>query len=980
MIDLDTLAAYLEDALDAGARVQIEAQLASDPEALRSVVEQRKLDRLLRSTLRPETHKQRAKQSILAAVNGIAPEQLKARVVAEALSPQVAQPESGTTRPIAPSPLRRFIQSWLERFRASAIQRFALGAAAAVVLGVGLFFYFTTAQGPRIEVGRFAAVTGAPTVQHRGQRSTLNPKLSTLVFLGDHIETGDADKVELQFHDGTMLRLNFNTTLEILSPKSPVRHPQSPPSRPSEVKLLRGQIWSKVQKLTNATPFVVQTPVATATVKGTQFGLKLQHAVTPTNSRSVLRPPAFAIPLMAVLTVQEGRVEFSNRFGTVEATDLTESVATDNSAPTAPRRVPSLKAFWITTKYALVRMTSRPSLPEAGYRLVYRGGWVGLDVADVVIGSLGQAANASAISEQVRVVRVQRNSPAERAGVQVGDVILALNGRAITNAWEVTAAIFRQAGTPITLTLASQPGPRFVTLTTTAAPSAPPLPPFSRPAGMALEAASRLLLERRSDEGERALGQLLWSEAGAAAHSNLGLLYETKDELAQALAHYQQAVAAAPQVALYHFNYGLALQNIGNLERAAEELELATWLAPSWDTAFEVLAEVYSPLDRHADALRAVDAALSLNPRSPDLWVSKGRVLTEQGRPQEARPALLKALELEPAYAAACRDLGDLYHHEDQFDEAERLLRKAIEIDPSDVSALSILGNIFGSQGRFAEAEQTLLEVIRRDPAGALTYSNLGYVYRQRGQTADAERMYQKAIELDPDNAIPYTNLGELYRRLGRLDEAERMLRTGIDLDPQNVTAINNLGGLYQYNRHQYDEAEKIYRRVIELDPTYTYAFGNLGRLYWERGNRDEAEKTYRKAVELNPSYADGYASLGYMVKTRGQLDEAEKMYRKALELDPNLVAACNGLAGLLANAGTGLDEALALAQRALKTATNNPAFLDTLGWVRFQRGELPEAEATLKQALELAGENPPASEIREHLKKVAEKKGTPPK
>ena len=110
MIARDTLAAYLEDALDVEARAQIEAQLASDLEALRYVVEQRKLDRLLRSTLRPETQKQRVKQSILASVSGIAPEKLKVRVLEETRSPQIIQREPGTTRPIALSPIGRFIQ------------------------------------------------------------------------------------------------------------------------------------------------------------------------------------------------------------------------------------------------------------------------------------------------------------------------------------------------------------------------------------------------------------------------------------------------------------------------------------------------------------------------------------------------------------------------------------------------------------------------------------------------------------------------------------------------------------------------------------------------------------------------------------------------------------------------------------------------------------------------------------------------------
>jgi tetratricopeptide (TPR) repeat protein len=687
---------------------------------------------------------------------------------------------------------------WLREWWPSWWLRSAAVAAAMVATAVGLYFGFRDRFAPRVEVGHFAAVVGSPKVRHFGQRPRLDASLSSTVYLGDRVETGDADKTEIQFKDGTTLRLSFNTAIEIprfqLRSVKEIQTPKPAPvgrplalSRPPEVKLLLGQVWAKVQKSTNQPQFAVQTPVATARVKGTEFGLRLRKAA-PSGLRALLT---------ATLTVKEGVVEFSNPFGKVEATDLTESVATGTAAPTVPKRVSSLKTYWIKPKYALVETTSRPSLPEAGYRLVYPGGWVGCEAADVALGNTNQGANVTVATNQVRVIRVQRNSPAERGGMRVGDVILAVNGRAITNAWEVSTAIFERVGSVVTLTLAGASSPRTVVLTTTAAPEAPPLPALSRLAETALEAASRLLLEHRDDEGQRALGQLLGTEAAAAAHNNLGLLYETKDDLAQAIAHYQEAVRAAPAAALYHFNYGLALQNIGNLERAAEELEIATSLAPSWGEAFQVLAEICSPLDRHEDALRAVDAALRFRPQSPDLWVSRGRVLAEQDRTEEARQAFAKALELEPAYAVASRELGDLYHHEDKFDEAERLLRKAVEIDPSDLDAFRTLGNIYGSQGRFAEAVQTLLEAIRRDPTYALAYSNLGYLYRRQGQTAEAERMYLKAIQVDPDNPIPYTNLGELYRRLGRLDEAERMLRTGIDLDPQNVTAINNLGGLY---------------------------------------------------------------------------------------------------------------------------------------------------------------------------------------
>ena len=142
---------------------------------------------------------------------------------------------------------------------------------------------------------KLSAVVGAPKVHRVGKRSTLNAQRSTVVHLGDRIETGDADRAEIQFRDGTTLRLNFNTTLEIPNPKYEIRNPKSRDAtlqrfnastlqRPPEVKLLVGHVWSKVQKTTNAPQFAVHTPVATALVRGTEFGLKLRNARASTNN------------------------------------------------------------------------------------------------------------------------------------------------------------------------------------------------------------------------------------------------------------------------------------------------------------------------------------------------------------------------------------------------------------------------------------------------------------------------------------------------------------------------------------------------------------------------------------------------------------------------------------------------------------------------------------------------------------------------
>ena len=62
--------------------------------------------------------------------------------------------------------------------------------------------------------------------------------------------------------------------------------------------------------------------------------------------------------------------------------------------------------------------------------------------------------------------------------------------------------------------------------------------------------------------------------------------------------------------------------------------------------------------------------------------------------------------------------------------------------------------------------------------------------------------------------------------------------------------------------------------------------------------------------------------------------------------------SALNYLGYLLAVRGEQLDEAIQLVQRALKEEPDNGAYLDSLGWAYFRRGNLDEAEKYLVAAV----------------------------
>ena len=109
----------------------------------------------------------------------------------------------------------------------------------------------------------------------------------------------------------------------------------------------------------------------------------------------------------------------------------------------------------------------------------------------------------------------------------------------------------------------------------------------------------------------------------------------------------------------------------------------------------------------------------------------------------------------------------------------------------------------------------------------------------------------------------------------------------------------------------------------------------------------------------------DGAVRLGLAssLQASGARDAAVKEYELLVTQQPKNAVALNNLAWLYFESKD--SRAADLAQRALAEAPENPAILDTVGWIRVQQGQVEQGVQLLRQAAEKA---PREAEIRYHL------------
>ncbi len=128
------------------------------------------------------------------------------------------------------------------------------------------------------------------------------------------------------------------------------------------------------------------------------------------------------------------------------------------------------------------------------------------------------------------------------------------------------------------------------------------------------------------------------------------------------------------------------------------------------------------------------------------------------------------------------------------------------------------------------------------------------------------------------------------------------------------------------------------------------------------------------QTITAIPQSLDLELLLAESVQRSGDPQRAERLYREVLEQIPTLDLAANNLAALLAGDGSDkqrLAEARTIALRFEKS--DQPFFVDTLGWIHYLGGEQESAERLLAKAVAGA---PEQALFHYHLGAVLEKLG----
>jgi tetratricopeptide (TPR) repeat protein len=279
------------------------------------------------------------------------------------------------------------------------------------------------------------------------------------------------------------------------------------------------------------------------------------------------------------------------------------------------------------------------------------------------------------------------------------------------------------------------------------------------------------------------------------------------------------------------------------------------------------LAYTYQLAGRHQDAANLYSKLAKSAKGNIGLNLSAAQAWINLGRPDEARPFLDAARQVDANNYRLHAIQGSLAESEERLQEAEQEYKAAL----ANLPARAQEGPLYP-----IELQLNLYEVYVRedDQAGAKQQLQSATAAIQQVKVSDAERPEMLRLRAAVESAS------------GDFDAANRDLKEALALSPGNVNSLMNFGTL-QWKLGQKDAARDTFTKVLELDKNNRQALSALGYLARDAGDAKLAETFFARAVAAHPKDFAPYLALGDLYTAERNFRGAESNYEAAYQRMP---------------------------------------------------------------------------------------------
>jgi tetratricopeptide (TPR) repeat protein len=351
----------------------------------------------------------------------------------------------------------------------------------------------------------------------------------------------------------------------------------------------------------------------------------------------------------------------------------------------------------------------------------------------------------------------------------------------------------------------------------------------------------------------------------------------------------QAVLKTDPENAVAHYQLGLALDQVGNLNRAETEWRNAVRIRPDIAEAHRALAGVAIHRGDANGLAQEADQIISLQPAAPDGYLLRAVAEIDRKQFPVAEEYIKKSLAREPHNAAAYVQMGNLRVAQNRSAEAQKAYQQALDEDPNSTDALGGVLNVDLIQKQPDRAIATVKTQLSRYPKNAGFHIMLGQLLMdQKKDLAGAEGEFKQALDLDKKNGEALVKIGMVQSRRGATDQALQTYLDGSKMNPKEPAFYLLAGGLYE-SKKDWENAKQQYQKVLAIQPDNPLASNNLAYVMLQQGgNVDVAfsmAQNARRQLPDNPNSAD---TLGWAFYHKQVYTSAINLFKEAVKKEPD--------------------------------------------------------------------------------------------
>jgi tetratricopeptide (TPR) repeat protein len=492
-------------------------------------------------------------------------------------------------------------------------------------------------------------------------------------------------------------------------------------------------------------------------------------------------------------------------------------------------------------------------------------------------------------------------------------------------------------------------------------------------------------------------------------------------ETDKAVALYESCLEKNPKHSASMYELAQLYFDNSDYTTAARFAEQASELEPANKWYKLLLVEIYGKAGKKKELLETCEKLVEQDPGSVDYLYELANAYLMNDDGNNAIKTYNKIEEIIGVTEEISLQKQRIYlilHKTDQAaSEIEKLIK---EFPDQETRYLSMLAEMYMQINKPDEAFVYYQQILNKDPENPYIHITLSDYYRQKGDKKHSfdelkQGFANPALDIDTKIRVllSFFTVNEIYNesKSDVFELAQILVKTHPD-DPK----AHSMYGDFLLDDKKYTEARDEFRKVIAIDSSRYAVWESLLNAEIQLADYKELEEESSRAIELFPLLPVPYLFKGIALVEKTEYEAAiiifntgvklvsgnnillvqfytnlgdtyertkdytlsDESYQKALKIDSENSYVLNNYAYYLSLRNENLEKAESMSAKSIKLDPNNPANMDTYGWVLYKLGRYTEAAEWVEKAISAT---PVAdADLLEHLGDIYYKQGNPDK